>query len=66
MSSVRRVLTVSVVEDAESVRLVVVEQDRIGDSLIPIFGQSRDAIALPVKSPDQWRRDMLTWALEEM
>jgi 16S rRNA C1402 (ribose-2'-O) methylase RsmI len=66
MSSVRRVLTISVIENAESVRLVVVEQDRIGESLIPIFGQSRDAIALPSKDPDQWRRDMMTWALEEL
>lgn len=66
MSSVRRVLTVSVIDDGESVRLVVVEEDRIGGSLVPVFGQSREALALPTKDPDQWRRDMVTWALEEL
>lgn len=66
MSSVRRVLTICVVEDAESVRMTIVENDRIGDSLVPVFGQSRDAIALPTPDPDQWRKDMATWIVEEL
>lgn len=66
MSSIRRVMTVSVIDDGETVRLAIVEEDRIGDSLVPVFGQSRDAISLPIKDRDQWRRDMVTWALEEL
>lgn len=66
MSSIRRVMTVSVIDDGETVRLAIVEEDRIGDSLVPVFGQSRDAISLPVKDRDQWRRDMVVWALEEL
>lgn len=66
MSSIRRVMTVSVIDDGETVRLAIVEEDRIGDSLVPVFGQSRDAISLPTKDRDQWRRDMVVWALEEL
>lgn len=66
MSNPKRILTVSVIDDGESVRLTVCQEDLIGQTLVAVFGQSRDAISLPVSDVDQWRRDMAVWLLEEL
>lgn len=66
MSNPKRILTVSVIDDGESVRLTVCQEDLIGQTLVAVFGQSRDAISLPVSDVEQWRRDMAVWLLEEL
>jgi hypothetical protein len=66
VSNPKRILTVSVIDDGDSVRLTVVQEDLIGQTLVAVFGQSRDAISLPVSDVDQWRRDMAVWLLEEL
>jgi hypothetical protein len=66
VSNPKRILTVSVIDDGESVRLTVCQEDLIGQTLVAVFGQSRDAISLPVSDVEQWRRDMAVWLLEEL
>jgi hypothetical protein len=62
----KRIMNISVIDDGESVRLTVTQEDLIGQTLVAVFGQSRDALSLPVPNVEQWRRDMVVWALEEL
>jgi hypothetical protein len=62
----KRIMNISVIDDGESVRLTVTQEDLIGQTLVAVFGQSRDALSLPVSNVEQWRRDMVVWALEEL
>lgn len=66
MSTPKRILTVSVIDDGESCHLTVCQEDLIGQTLVAVFGQSREALSLPVSDVAQWRRDMAVWLLEEL
>ena len=66
MNTPKRILTVSVIDDGESCRLTVCQEDLIGQTLVAVFGQSREALSLPVSDVAQWRRDMAVWLLEEL
>lgn len=66
MSNPKRIFNISIVDDGESVRMTVYQEDLIGQTLVAVFGQSRDALSLPVSDVEQWRRDMAVWLLEEL
>ena len=55
MSTPKRILTVSVIDDGESCRLTVCQEDLIGQTLVAVFGQSRDGrsgVNLPSNSAE--------------
>lgn len=62
----KRILQISVIDDGETVRLTIGQEDLIGQTYVAVFGQSRDAMSLPVEPVEQWRRDMIVWALEDL
>lgn len=66
MSDPKRIFNISIVDDGESVRMAVYQEDLIGQTLVTVFGQSRYALSLPVSDVEQWRRDMAVWLLEEL
>lgn len=62
----KRVFSIHFVDDGETVQMTLLQEDRIGSTLVGIYGQSKDFLSLPVGDVDQWRRDMAVAALEAL
>lgn len=66
MDMPKRIFSIYFVDDGDTVQMTMMQEDRIGNTLVGVYGLSTDCLSLPQTDMDQWRRDMAVMALERL